>query len=698
MKPNKLINEKSPYLLQHAYNPVEWYPWGEEAFSLARELNKPIFLSIGYSTCYWCHVMERECFENETIARMLNEFFVNIKLDREERPDIDKIYMSAVQSMIGTGGWPLNIFLTPTLKPFYGSTYIPPKAKYGRAGFEDIITQIHELWESKRDEIISSSERIFAILQNRLLIKKSDELPDFKWLQKKLFDEATSLYDYEFGGFGRNMKFPRTVLLDFLLTYYHYYKDSDALDMVTFTLKKMSDGSIYDHLGGGFHRYSVDHMWRTPHFEKMLYDQALITTTLLDSYAITKKNFLLERATETINYVLTELLHQGGGFYSAQDAESVVSINKPDEKEEGYYYLWTFNNLRDLLDSKDADIFSYVYGITFEGNIVSDPHNVFKNKNVLYLANDIYDTARHFDKSPEEIELIIKKCRNILFQHRKNRPKPATDTKIITSWNALMISSLLKYSRISGDERALNAAINTIDFILNNLFDATNNKLFRRFADNEKKYDGLLDDYSFFIQALIDMYETTFKSKYLNYALTLINIAIGKFYDDQNQGGFYDAPYNSDDLILKTKETYDGAEPSGNSVMINNLFRLARFTSNDRYFKIAEDSLKYFYPLIEKTPSASPVLVNATFFLTHSPREIIFSGDIKSDFISESINYLNRKFLPNTIRIHLNSEIVSIVPYTKEYLDQPSGERVYVCENLRCNTPAENIIELKKQI
>lgn len=698
MKPNKLINEKSPYLLQHAYNPVEWYPWGEEALSLAKELDKPIFLSIGYSTCYWCHVMERECFENETIAHMLNEFFVNIKLDREERPDIDRIYMAAVQSMMGTGGWPLNVFLTPDLKPFYGSTYIPPKAKYGRAGFEDIIIQINELWKSKRNEIISSSERIFAILQNRLFIKKSDELPDFKQLQKKLFDEATSLYDEEFGGFGRSMKFPRTVLLDFLLTYYHYYKDLDALDMVIFTLKKMSEGGIYDHLAGGFHRYSVDYLWRTPHFEKMLYDQALITNTLLDSYIITKKNFLLEKSTETINYVLTELLHPDGGFYSAQDAESAVSANKPNEKEEGHYYLWTLNDLRELLGRDNSDIFSYAYGITFEGNTVADPHNVFKNKNVLYLANDIYDTAKHFNKSPDEIELVIKKCRDILFQHRQNRPKPETDTKIITSWNALMISSLLKHARITGDERSLNSAINAIDFILNNLFDNTNNKLFRRFADNEKKHEGLLDDYSFFIQALINAYETTFNNKYLNYAITLLNITIGKFYDDQNQGGFYDAPYNFDDLILKTKETYDGAEPSGNSVMIDNLFRLAGFTSNDRYSRIAEDTLKYFYPLIEKNPSASPVLINTTFFLTHPPREIIFSGDIKSDFISKAINYLNWKFLPNTIKIHLNPEITSIVPYAKEYLEHPSKEKVYICENLHCNAPAENIIELKKQI
>jgi uncharacterized protein YyaL (SSP411 family) len=698
LKPNKLINEKSPYLLQHAYNPVEWYPWGKEALSLAKELDKPIFLSIGYSTCYWCHVMERECFENENIARMLNDFFINIKLDREERPDIDRIYMSAVQSMMGTGGWPLNVFLTPDLKPFYGSTYIPPKAKYGRAGFEDVITQINQLWKTKRNEIISSSERIFSILQNRLYINKSDETPDFKFLQKKLFDEATSLYDDEFGGFGKSMKFPRTVLLDFLLTYYHYYKDPNALDMVTFTLKKMSDGGIFDHLGGGFHRYSVDYMWRTPHFEKMLYDQALITSNLLDTYIITRKNFLIEKSGETINFVLTELQNPSGGFYSAQDAESAISFDTPENKEEGFYYLWTFNSLRNLLGTKDAEIFSYMYGVSYEGNIISDPHNIFKNKNVLYLANDVYDTARHFNKTPDEIEFIIKKCRNILFQQRKNKPKPATDTKIITSWNALMISTLLKYSRITEDKKALNSAITAIEFILNNLFDNINNKLFRRFAEEERKFEGLLDDYSFFIQALIDAYETTFNPKYLNYAITLINIAIGKFYDYQNQGGFYDVPYNFDDVILKTKEIYDGAEPSGNSVMINNLFRLGRFTSNDKYFKLAENSLKYFYSIIEKNPSASPVFVNASFFLTHSPREIIFLGDIKSNFISESLNYLNKKFLPNTIKIHLSSEITSLVPYAKYYLEQQSRERVYICENFRCNAPVENIIELKKQI
>ncbi|MCY7362997.1 MAG: thioredoxin domain-containing protein, partial [Ignavibacteria bacterium] len=414
------MKEKSPYLLQHAYNLVDWNPWNEETFELAKKENKPIFLSIGYSTCYWCHVMEREVFEVEEIAELMNEYFVNVKVDREERPDIDRVYMTALQSMTGAGGWPMSMFLTPDLKPFYGATYIPPKAKYGRSGFEDVITQIHEVWTNKKQEVIDSGDKIITRLQNLADTKFNSE--GEKDLNTEILDNAftaiTKIYDDEYGGFGQGNKFPRPVVFNFLLDYYYHTKEFSAIDMVTFTLKKMYEGGMYDHLSGGFHRYSVDNIWRVPHFEKMLYDQAQLISTYINAYLTTKNKFYLFVAEDTAQYCLENLNNPDGGFYSAEDAESVIDINVPDVKAEGAYNLWSKVEIEKILGEEDSVVFNFFYGIEPMGNTLNDPHEVFGKKNVLFIANDIFETAKKFEKTPEEVAEIIDDSRTKLLNER----------------------------------------------------------------------------------------------------------------------------------------------------------------------------------------------------------------------------------------------------------------------------------------
>jgi uncharacterized protein len=695
MYKNNLVNEKSPYLLQHSHNPVNWNAWNEESLKLAKEMDKPIFLSIGYSTCYWCHVMERESFEDENIASLLNEYFINIKVDREERPDIDRVYMTALQSMTGSGGWPMNMFLTPDLKPFYGATYIPPKEKYGRAGFEDIIEQINNLWKTKRQEIIISSERIFEILNTKLKAKSSSDIKIDNEIFDKSFETIRNIFDYDNGGFGIGNKFPRPVVINFLLSYYYQSKNIDALDMSIFTLKKMCEGGLFDHLGGGFHRYAVDVLWRVPHFEKMLYDQAQISSTLLDIYSITNKKYFLDYAENTLNYVLDNLTDKNDGFFSAEDAESAVEESIPNYKEEGYYYLWEKNQIEEILGKEYSAIFCYVYGIKYEGNTISDPHNVFKNKNVLYLDNDIYDTSKAFNKTPEEIEKILIKCKSILLAKREKRPKPHLDDKILTSWNSLMISAFAKGYNITADEKYRNAAIKCSSFILKNLWNEKENVLYHRFRNGDVRFSGTLDDYAFFIKALLDLYETTFDEQYIKHALKIYDNAYNRFYDMENSG-FFDTEPSAPDIILKTKDIYDGAEPSGNAIMIENIFRLGYITDNNDLLSIAENSIKYFYPDINKLPFSSPQMLNNIILHKSTPKEILFTGDLEKADVKAIIKYINGKYIPFKILIHANKEIEKYSPYIKKIINDYESIKVYVCENQSCKLPVDNIDDLKK--
>ena len=697
MNKNKLINEKSPYLLQHSQNPVNWYAWNNESLKLAKDEDKPIFLSVGYSTCYWCHVMERESFENEEIANLLNKYFINIKVDREERPDLDRVYMTALQSMTGSGGWPMNMFLTPDLKPFYGATYIPPKEKYGRAGFEDVIEQINNLWNTKRHEIISSSEKIFDILNSRLKIKKSSEAIFDDNIFFKSFETIKNIFDYDNGGFGIGNKFPRPVVLNYLLSLYYKDKNTEALDMVIFTLKKMCDGGLYDHLGGGFHRYSVDLFWRVPHFEKMLYDQAQIVNTILDTYSITGKKYFLQYAIDSLNYVLEHMKDKNGGFYSAEDAESAIEDSIPNYKEEGYYYLWEKDQVEEILEKKYSPIFSYMYGIKHEGNTISDPHNVFKNKNVLYLSSDIYETSKKFNKSPEEIENIINECKNLLRAKRIKRPVPHLDDKILTSWNSLMISAFAKGYNITGDKKYLDAAVKSSDFIFAHLWDEKNKTLFHRFRDEDVRFNANLDDYAFFVKSLLDLYESTFNETYLQKAMTIADTAIEKFYDKDNYG-FFDSEPGASDIILRTKDVYDGAEPSGNAIMIEDFLRLSYFTDNKIYMETAENSIKYFYNEIENLPFSSPQMLNNIIYLLVSPKEILFTGDLQENPLSEMIKYIHGKFLPFKILLHADKKAEENSGFIKKIIRDYNSAKFYICENKNCKLPIDNLEDLKKLV
>jgi uncharacterized protein YyaL (SSP411 family) len=697
MSKNNLIYEKSPYLLQHSHNPVNWYAWNDETLKLAKHENKPIFLSVGYSTCYWCHVMERESFENEEIAGLLNKYFINIKVDREERPDIDRVYMTALQSMTGSGGWPMNMFLTPDLKPFYGATYIPPKEKYGRAGFEDVIEQINSLWKTKRQEIISSSEKIFDILNSRIKLKSSADINIDDGIFDKSFETIKNIFDYENGGFGIGNKFPRPVVLNYLLSLYNKDKNTEALDMVIFTLKKMCEGGLYDHLGGGFHRYSVDLLWRVPHFEKMLYDQAQIVNTLLDAYSVTGKKYFLNYATDSLNYVLSNLTDENGGFYSAEDAESAIEDSIPNYKEEGYYYLWEKSQIEEILGKEYSGIFIFMYGIMHEGNTISDPHNVFKNKNVLYLSSDIYETSKKFDKQPEEIEIIIEECKKLLKDKRIKRPGPHMDDKILTSWNSLMISAFAKGYNITGNENYLNAAVKSADFIITKLWDNDNKILFHRFRDGDVRFSSGLDDYAFFVKALLDLYETTFDEDYLKNAINITDTAIDKFYDKDNFG-FFDSDPDAADIILRSKDIYDGAEPSGNAIIIEDILRLSYFTGNEIYSEVAENSIKCFYNEIENLPFSSPQMLNNIIYLLQSPKEILFSGDFQDKQLIEMVKYIHGKFIPFKILLHADKKAEEYSGFIKDIIKDYKSTRFYVCENKSCNLPVDNLEDLKKLI
>jgi len=686
---NNLIKEKSPYLLQHAENPVNWHAWNDGTLKLAKKSDKPIFLSIGYSTCYWCHVMERECFENGEIAKLLNKSFINIKVDREERPDIDRIYMSALQSMTGSGGWPMSIFLTPDLKPFYGATYIPPKAKYGRIGFEDLIKQINNLWTSKRNEIIESSEKIFGFM-NEPDNESEAVLSDYVFT--KVLNQTEEMFDDTNGGFGTGNKFPRPALLNFLLTYYYATKDNSALDKVTFTLKKMYDGGIYDNIDKGFHRYSVDPYWRVPHFEKMLYDQAQISSVYFDAYMLTGTKLFLNAGLETVDYVLNFLLSEEGGFYSAEDAESCLSHDNPEEKNEGYFYLWEKEEIESIVGKEFSNIFCFRFGVMHKGNTLSDPHNIFLTKNVLYKSSDIFETAKKFGKTYEETKRILNSCIEMLREYRNKRPRPFLDTKILTCWNAMMISSLTKAYAITHDKKIKKVIIRATGFILKTMSNDENGKLYHRYADGETMHEGMLEDYAFLVKALLDMYNITTSMKLLKTARKMIDAAIEKFYDEEN-GGFFDTSDDKKDLILRTKEIYDGAEPSGNSVMLENLVRSFVIFKDDKYYECAYKSFRFFYNKVLYSPFSNPYYLHALLCFQKFQSSFILTGDLNKKELGEMQELIFSKYHPNKNIIFYNK--LSGIDYLNDLIANPESIKVYYCENFICRLPAHNTDELK---
>lgn len=695
---NKLKNEKSPYLLQHQNNPVDWFPWGNEAFEKAKRENKLIFLSIGYSTCHWCHVMERESFENETTAELMNKYFVNIKVDREERPDVDKVYMTAVQTMTGQGGWPLSIFLTPDLKPFYGGTYFPPKDGYGRPGFPSLLEKINEVWQNDRENVLNSGEELIKSLQHRHFVEsKNTELND--GILKRTYHQIAAGYDPTFAGFGSGTKFPRPVIFNFLFRYYYRTKDHDALKMSLTTLMAMASGGMYDHLGGGFHRYSVDAQWRVPHFEKMLYDQAQLINSYLNAYQITKDEFFATVARETLEYVLREMTSNEGGFYSAEDADSFDS-EKKGHTIEGAFYVWEKFEIENVLTSDESKIFCYHYAVEEHGNALSDPHQEFIGKNILFNPFTIEQTAEYFSMKAEEVRTILSAAKKKLFQFRNLRPHPQCDDKILTSWNGFMIGALARASRTLNNLSYVQAAVRAAEFIFSTLYNSEQKNLFRRYRDGEVKFEAHLEDYSFLVSGLLDLYQTTFDLRWLHWAEELMGMTITIFWDSA-EGGFYDTSGKDDSILVRAKEAYDGAEPTGNSIAAMNLLRLYELTNDQSLKDYAQKTLKHFCTLLVQSPQVMPQLMAAVEYYLSPPEHLVIVSE-RTDDAAIFLDLITREFIPN-LNIILLTDLQRVFfnvkfSFTKEMKMIEGKPTAYFCKNYVCNFPTNNVDELRKSV
>src|SRR5579864_1001094 len=568
MPANRLAHEKSPYLLQHAHNPVDWYPWGDEAFEKAARENKPLFLSIGYSTCHWCHVMERESFENDEIARVLNEHFVAIKVDREERPDIDRVYMLFVQASTGSGGWPMSVWLTPDRKPFFGGTYFPPDNRFGRPGFHMILERLAQSWRDDRARIEHSGAQVLEQLRQYSAVDLGHAMAGRGALDSAFFGFRRS-FDTRLGGFGRAPKFPRPSIHNFLVRYYAETRNQEALDMVLLTLREMGKGGMNDHLGGGFHRYSVDDHWFVSHFEKMLYDQAQLAVSYLEAFQITRDEQYAAAARDIFTYVMRDMTDPGGGFYSAEDADSVIDAAHPHEKGEGAFYIWSAEEIRTALGERAAAVFSYRYGVREGGNVEEDPHGEFTGRNILFEEHTLAETAAQAGAPVEETRAMLQRASENLLALRSRRPRPLRDDKVLAAWNGLMISAFAKGAQILDEPRYAQAAREAADFLRLHLWDDSRKILLRRHREGESAIDGFLDDYAFTGLALLDLYETTFEAADFQWAVQIAERALALF-EDTEHGAFFSSASegaSTGQLVLRLKDDYDGAEPAGNSGM-----------------------------------------------------------------------------------------------------------------------------------
>lgn len=638
-RPNRLINEKSPYLLQHAYNPVDWYPWGNDALQRSKSESKPILLSIGYSTCHWCHVMEEESFMDPSIAQLMSDNFICIKVDREERPDLDKIYITAVSALTGSAGWPLNVFLTPELKPFFGGTYFPPVQKPGILAWPDLLNVISAAWQNpdKRQKLLSSGDELTKSISSYLSWSSTDGSTNPN-LINKAFDNFTLNHDKRAGGFSPAPKFPSPSIQNFLMTYYHFCKNKEnkarqrdqALMMSNFTLRAMANGGIYDHIGGGFHRYSTDAKWHVPHFEKMLYDNAQLINNYVDAYKITHDSFYADVAVETADYVLTDMVHPEGGFYSAEDADSIPlgseSHSDDIKKVEGAFYVWEQKEIDKTLGSRMGKIFAYRYGVKPDGNVEFDPHGDFKGKNILFVAHSLDEAADRFDIGKNEVEQIIAESKLKLLNIRSQRPRPHLDDKILTSWNGLMISALSSAYQVFGKQEYLRAAQKAVNFIQGNLYDPKNRLLYRRWRKGERKIPGVASDYAFLIQGLVDLYEADFDPNWLEWAMVLADRQIDLFYDSIHGGFFMTSKGHDKHLIIRVKEDLDSALPSDNSVSVLNLLRLSRLTHSKEYATVAEKTLTHVLSRINTRPESAPQMLIAYAYSQVKPIDVIIAG------------------------------------------------------------------------
>ncbi len=679
---NRLANETSPYLLQHKDNPVDWYPWGEEALARAREEDKPILLSVGYSACHWCHVMERESFEDEETARMMNEHFVNIKVDREERPDIDSIYMSAVQALTRHGGWPMTVFLTPDGAPFYGGTYFPPVPSRGMPSFQQLLLSLADAYENRRDEVARSAESV----RDYLRASTGTTLPKSETPGEQLLDSAAasllSQLDRRFGGFGGAPKFPQAMNLEVLLRHHHRADDRSALDAVELSLRQMANGGIYDQLGGGFARYSVDEYWLVPHFEKMLYDNALLSRLYLETYQATGDAFYRRIAEETLDYVLRDMTSEEGGFYSAEDADS--------EGEEGKFYVWTPVEIDAVLDPEDAKLAARYWDVTERGN--------FEGKNILHVPRPPEAVAAEFDLAPEELWARIAEIREKLFEAREGRVRPGRDEKVLAAWNGLMLRSFALAARVTGREDYRAAAVRNATFLLAKLKE--DGRLYRSYKDGRARFNGYLEDYAMVADGLVALYEATFEPRWLVEADALCDAVSELFWDEESRA-FYDTPADHEELVTRPRDVYDNASPSGTSVATEVLLKLALLLDRNDYRQRAEDVLEELSGAMEKIPGGFGRLLCALDFSTSEPREVAIIGEPDAPDTKGLVDAVYGRYLPNKVvagRAPDDEEAASLIPLLAERPTRDGRATAYVCVQYACQTPTTDPEELSRQL
>lgn len=690
---NRLVHSKSPYLLLHAHNPVDWYPWGDEAFAKARKENKPIFLSIGYFTCHWCHVMEQESYSDPGVANILNRYFVSVKVDREERPDIDRLYIAYVEATTGSAGWPLNVLLTPDRQPFFGGTYFTAER------LKSLLQQAADLWNKEPDSITQTAHDA----THQLIQIVSRQPPATGDVQPAILDLAykqfASSYDAQNGGFEAAPKFPRPVALSFLLRYYARTGQSDALTMTLNTLRAMERGGIHDQLGGGFHRYSTDAAWRVPHFEKMLYDQASLAIVYTEAYQITHERFYADAARNILDFTLREMQQPGGGFASAEDADSKIKPGKPETRE-GAFYVWTAEEIESVLGREDAAVFDFAYGVESGGNVPAeqDERGELNGENVLYQVHSTQETAKKFELTVAETAEKLTAGRKALCQARARRPQPPIDDKIVTAWNGMMISALARASQAFDEPRYLERAQVTTKFIQAHLYDSSTGRLWRSYRAGGPSAEGFLDDYTDLISGLLDLYQAGFDAHWLEWCVSLQDKQ-DRLFTDAKDGGFFDADASDASLLSRTRESYDGAEPSPNSTAAMNLLRLAQFTGRTAWRDKAVKTLSAFSATVQSEPGAMPALLSALDFRLARTKQILIAGDPRSQDTRQLLRQVNTRFLPNTILLLADGgagqkQLAVWLPFVAGAHPINGRATAYICEDYICKLPTSDPEEM----
>ena len=671
MSRNRLSTETSPYLLQHADNPVDWYPWGDEAFDTARQQDRPIFLSVGYSACHWCHVMAHESFENESIAAIMNRHFVNIKVDREERPDVDEIYMNAVQLMTQQGGWPMSVFLMPDGKPFYGGTYFPPESRYGRPGFGQVLESVAAAYHDKREDVEKSGQRMIEGLERLSRISaQGDELDD--GLVPRAAIKLSQNVDTRFGGFGTQPKFPNATNLTVLLDHFVATGDTDTLNCVTLTLDKMATGGIYDQLGGGFHRYSVDSRWLVPHFEKMLYDNALLATLYCRAFAVTGRSLYERVAVETLDYVLREMTSAKGGFFSTQDADS--------EGEEGKFFVWSPEEVAAVVGDEDAQIVCAYFDVTENGN--------FEGRNILNIPEDAESVAHSLGMETSRLEQTVERCRVALREAREHRVAPGRDDKIQVNWNGLMISGLTWGARVLGHTRFSDAACEAATFVLGNMRQ-DDGRLWHSHMAGCGRFNAYHDDYACFVNGLIDLYQATGDDHWIDEAGTLTEVMVDQFLDEK-AGGFFYTGKDHESLIVRSKNPYDNATPSGNAVAAVALLRFATLKGETSLGTHAEDTVRLYLPFLKEMPAGFGQMLTAADFIVRGPTELVLAGNDGDADLKTLESAAWRTGIPNLIVTHAGPDGDGRHPTAAGRGMVDGKATAYVCRSRACSSPVHD--------